>query len=226
MTVADRSIQGARHVSYAAEMVDGLEVVVGPWVARHPRLLQRVEEAFELAREHCSTLLDARDVDVHVMAAPDECIPQWGTGGFTQGPHAVLVAVDPNHDVQTDHLISTLVHEIHHAMRWRGPGCGTSVGERLVSEGLAEAFEVQCTGREPLYAVGQVEAAARAAARRALAEDPADEGRWFFGSADVPFWFGYRWGYELVNEALPRLGLTAAEAVLVPAADVLAAVRV
>ncbi len=204
-------------------MSSGINLVVGGTVTRNAMLRRSVDEAFAIARDRCDELLGASDVDVHVMAAPDECIPQWGVGGFTHGPHAVLVAVDPDHDVRREHVVSTVVHELHHAVRWQGPGCGTSLGERLVSEGLAEAFEVECTGREPLYALGEVDPGTRSRALRLLAEDPVDEGRWFFGSGDVPFWFGYRLGYELVSRALPQIGLTASGAVDVPAPVVLAA---
>ncbi len=89
--------------------------------------------------------LDAGDVAVHLVDAPDECIPEWGIVGTTWGPHCVVLAVDPDHAADPEHVFSTLVHEVHHAMRWRGPGCGTSLRERLVTEGLAQAFEADCT---------------------------------------------------------------------------------
>lgn len=62
----------------------------------------------------------------------------------------------PDHAIDGAHVYSTLVHEIHHAMRWRGPGCGSTLRERLVSEGLAQTFEAECTGVVPLYAEGEV----------------------------------------------------------------------
>lgn len=112
---------------------------------------------------------------------------------------------------------STLVHEIHHAMRWRGPGCGTTLRERLVSEGLAQTFEAECTGVVPLYAGGEVTEEQLAMARAALDEDPADDGRWFFGAADLPRWLGYRLGYRLVSERVAAMGSSAAALVDEPA---------
>jgi uncharacterized protein YjaZ len=49
-----------------------------------------------------------------------------------------------------------------------------------------------------------------------LHEEPADEGRWFFGSAELPRWFGYRLGYEAVRAALETLGSDAADMVTEP----------
>ncbi len=149
---------------------------------------------------------------------PDDCIPEWGIGGSTYGPHAVVLAVDPDHAIAGDHVFSTLVHEIHHGMRWRGPGCGSTLGERLVSEGLAQAFETECTGVVPAYAQGDVldEHLALAMASRDQ-EDPAVEGRWFFGAGDLPRWLGYRLGYHLVSARVAALGSDAAALVDEPA---------
>jgi uncharacterized protein YjaZ len=91
-----------------------------------------------------------------VVDAPDECIPEVGLGGSTYGPHSIVLAVDPDRDIRPSDVLSTLVHEIHHAMRWRGSGCGSSLAERLVSEGLAQVFEFECTGQVPLYAQGDI----------------------------------------------------------------------
>lgn len=199
---------------------EAFELVLGTFL-QTSRLAPMLSEAFEVARAACRERLDASMVDVHVLVAPDECIPQWGIGGYAYGPHALLVAVDLEHDIKPEHLVATLVHEVHHAIRWRGPGCGTSLGERLVSEGLAEVFEEECTGQTPIYATTPTEPAARALAWSALDESPADEGRWFFGAKDLPWWFGYSMGYELVKERLRLDGVTAAQAVAWPASHFL-----
>jgi uncharacterized protein YjaZ len=182
------------------------------------RVLPGLLPPFEKARQMCSDRLGATGIDVHVLDAPDECIPEWGIGGFTYGPHTIVLAVDPDHDIDATTIFSTLVHEMHHAIRWRGPGCGTTLGERLVSEGLAQVFESECTGRVPRYAQGEIRQEHRALALAAIREDPADDGRWFFGAADVPRWFGYRLGYSIVEERTNACGRDAAEMVHEPAA--------
>lgn len=181
-------------------------------------VLALITGPFEQARDVAQRRLGADDIEVHVVDAPDECIPEWGLGGYAYGPHAIVLAVDPEHDIDPVNVFSTLVHELHHVMRWRGPGCGTSLGERLISEGLALVFEEECSGAVPLYAQGQLSDEERSRAVAALDEDPANESRWFFGGAEFPRWFGYRFGWEVVSAQTARRGVNAADLVLEPAA--------
>ena len=192
------------------------ELVIGSSLATRPAL-DVVRESFDRAVELCAARLGADDVAVHVVDAPEECIPEWGLGATTYGPHSVVLSIDPDHDIDPVHVVSTLTHEIHHAIRWRGPGCGSALGERLVTEGLAQVFEEECVGAAPMYAVGDVSEADLALATASADEDPADEGRWFFGAGDLPRWWGYRVGHHLVAVRLAELGLDPAEAVHEPA---------
>jgi uncharacterized protein YjaZ len=61
-----------------------------------------------------------------------------------------------------------------------------------------------------MYAQGDVLAEHRALAVAALQEDPVNEGRWFFGAADLPRWFGYGLGYSLVKPWMDARGQNAA----------------
>jgi len=182
-------------------------------------------DAFQEAVELCVDRLAAADVAVHVVDAPDEVIPEWGVGGCAYGPHSVVLSIDPDHDIDRADVVSTLVHEIHHAMRWRGPGTGTSLGERLVTEGLAQVFEIEATGRHPLYAQGDVHPEHRAMALARLGDDPADDGLWFFGREDLPRWFGYRLGFAIASEGVLARTSTAAGMVVEPAATFLDPLR-
>ncbi|MGH3471405.1 MAG: DUF2268 domain-containing putative Zn-dependent protease [Nocardioidaceae bacterium] len=198
-------------------MTNGIEMVVGT-APRMRTAIRSIEEPFHRAVALCCTRLDVGDVEVHVIDAPDEVIPEWGLGGYTYGPHTVVIAVDPDHVLDPLDVFSTVVHEIHHVVRWRGPGPGSSLAERLVTEGLAQVFEAEALGRPPLYAQGRVAEDERARAIRHLEEDPADEGRWFFGSKDISRRFGYRLGYDVVATALGALGSDASAMVCEPAA--------
>jgi hypothetical protein len=198
-------------------MAHEIELVAGSG-PRIQRVVRTIAEPFREAVAVCRSRLHANAVAVHVVDAPDGVIPEWGLGGYTYGPHSVLIAVDADHALEPVDVISTLVHEIHHAMRWRSQGAGSSLRERLVAEGLAQVFECEVTGRTPLYAQGSVTQEQRDAASQHLDETPADEGRWFFGSSDLPRWFGYGLGYETVRTALETLGSDAASTVGEPSA--------
>jgi uncharacterized protein YjaZ len=204
-------------LSENALMTHGIELVAGG-APRTRRAIRAIEEPFRDAAAACSSTLHAEEIEVHVIDAPDEAIPEWGLGGSTYGPHTVVIAVDPDHTLDPVDVFSTIVHEIHHAMRWRGPGPGSSLGERLVTEGLAQVFESNLAGRVPMYALGEVHPEHRAMATRHLDEDPANEGRWFFGSEDLPRWFGYRLAFSVVTTALAALRSDAAAMVHEPAA--------
>lgn len=197
-------------------MSDPVELVSGSG-ARVQGVLPSLLSPFEKARDTCSERLGAEGIEIHVLDAPDECIPEWGIGGSTYGPHSIVLAVDPDHRISASDVYSTLVHEIHHAMRWRGPGCGSALGEWLVSEGLAQVFESECTGSVPMYSQGEVSVEHRTLAVAALHEDPAHEGRWFFGASDLPRWFGYRLGFSIVKEWMDARGQNATEMVHEPA---------
>ncbi|HLK44915.1 MAG TPA: hypothetical protein VKT18_02955, partial [Acidimicrobiales bacterium] len=78
-----------------------------------------LDDAFEAAVAVAVAAIDLCEVDVVFYDAAHDAIPEWGVGGCTQSAHLVLVAVDPAHPLARDDVVSTLVHEFHHAMRWR-----------------------------------------------------------------------------------------------------------
>lgn len=196
-------------------MAQGIELVTGN-APRMRSVVQAISEPFHEASAVCQSRLHADDIEVHVMDAPGETIPEWGLGGYTYGPHSVLIAVDPERLLDPLDVLSTLVHEIHHVVRWRAQGPASSLRDRLIEEGLAEVFEEEVTGRRPFYAEGGVPQDQRAVASQHLGEDPANDGRWFFGSSDLPRLFGYRLGYEAARIAVGALGLDAAALVAEP----------
>lgn len=162
-----------------------------------PQALQIVRDGFHDAVRLVTPVLAVSGVDVAGIDAPRLIIPGWGCGGTMHGPHSILLALDPEDDcLSVDHVRATLVHELHHIARERGPGCGTSLRERIVCEGLAMLFEEQILGSASEFAHQHISDADIALGVAHLDEDPADEARWFFGDGDVPLWFGYTLGYR------------------------------
>lgn len=94
-----------------------------------------------------------------------------------------------------------LAHELHHSSRWDGPGYGKTLGEALVSEGLAGHFAQEVYGAAPEPWEQLPVSTLRPHLSKAKAEWRSDEynhGGWFFGSQDLPQWLGYSLGYQLV----------------------------
>jgi len=160
------------------------------------------------AHGKASSRLPLLPIDV-VVKAGRFVIPEKGHVGYSPGPGVVYITVDPENPALNANadasLERTLVHELHHAARWDGPGYGSSLGEALVSEGLAGHFAQEVYG-DPIEPwerldIGDVRAHVEHAAR---IWGHADYGHdaWFFGRGDLPRWLGYSLGFQLVARFL------------------------
>lgn len=153
-----------------------------------------------------------------VVRAGDAVIPEWGIAGYAPAPGVIEVVLDPAR-VAPDHFRRTLVHEMHHLARWEGPGYGRSLGEALVSEGLAGHFVQQVLGGPPdpwdttRPGSGSLKQASALWARRDY-----DHGEWFMGRGRMRKWTGYGLGHRLVADHLAEAeGQDAATLVHAPA---------
>jgi len=167
--------------------------------------------------------------DVLVTISPDRsrAIGGYGLGGRTPNAATVDLFVDmtfPGIDsLLPQRLPGLLAHELHHAMRWRRPGYGSSLLEAMISEGMADRFAHELLGT-PLPPWS--EAFPRADTERFLALARAEfdsrsynHARWFFDAdPQLPRWTAYTLGYRLVEayqQAHP--GSSAAQLVTMPA---------
>ncbi|MHB0953126.1 MAG: DUF2268 domain-containing putative Zn-dependent protease [Allorhizobium sp.] len=172
-------------------------------------------------------------VDVVIQYLPDEAIPELGIGGSCFRRGLVTINLDPEAADFEKHLnlgffSRTLAHELHHAMRWAACGYGFSLGEALVSEGLADVFSEIVTGLSaPPWSNALIVADWSAIIDQAENELDAhdyDHAAWFFGSGELPRWAGYTIGYHLArlysrnNQDVARTGM-----IDVPSSAVLAA---
>ena len=127
---------------------------------------------------------------------------------YEPGVIGLRVDLGPGHADESLHaeMLKALFHEAHHALRWEGPGYGSTLGGALVSEGLAQRFlhEMMDCPPEP-FEVAVPVSTCEAYRPHALARfDDADydhEG-WFFGAAAVPNWLGYTLGKRMVDRFL------------------------
>ena len=105
------------------------------------------------------------------------------------------------------------MHSIH-CLRMGGPGYGRTLGEALVSEGLAGHFVARALGSPPEPWERAVDEAALLRHRpdaATLGAAPYDHAGWFFGlSGHRPRWLGSTLGHRIVGS------LVDAHALLVP----------
>ncbi|KFE34656.1 hypothetical protein DW2_12415 [Thioclava atlantica] len=185
-------------------------------------LSERLDDAFAVSAKHLPLL----DTDV-IMRAGKAVIPEKGHLGYAPERGLIYVTVDPENPVlrtnPSQSLERMLAHELHHSSRWDGPGYGKTLGEALVSEGLAGHFAQEVYGgeREPWEQVPV--STLRPYLFKAQADwQSADynHAEWFFGSHEFPAWVGYSLGYEMVGRYLAAHGdARAAKLVHADAAD-------
>ena len=133
-----------------------------------------------------------------VVRAGDDIIPDWGIGGAAPAPGVVELVVDPGR-VAPEHFQRTLARQLFLLTRWDGPGYGRSLGEALVSEGLAGRFVQEVLGGpadpwdQARPGAGTLKQAATLWARRDY-----DHGAWFLGRGKMRKWTGYGIAQRLV----------------------------
>jgi hypothetical protein len=213
------------------------KVVVGTITATiAPEALRLGEDAdLDLARdmrnilERVDSLLHiSAPVAVRVVVNPEAAIPEVGVGGFTDPTSgAVTLSLSaharvPVSESLTVWLRMTLAHELDHSKRiLDGPGYGTTLGEALVSEGLADTFSVYAYPQSPpipwdeALQPNQVNRLGAIARDNAAMTDTGGEvhSRWFYGGGDLPRWAGYTIGAAWVRHFLtthPQTDVTAA----------------
>ena len=190
------------------------------------RLVAPIAAAIEGARLRCEAVTEPLAIDVVVQAWPGRVIPERGYVGHAPTGTMMQLTFDPANanlpDCLGETLERTVAHEFHHVLRWRGPGYGRTLGEALVSEGLAGRFAAQLYGEAPepwedALAEDDLADLAHVARARWTAADY-DHAQWFFGQGGYPRWAGYTLGYRLVGAHLAaHAGETAASLADAPA---------
>ena len=173
----------------------------------------------------------AAEIDILIQRVPDAAIPEIGMAAHVYRRGLLGLTLDPDNATFSNALMDgnlrrLVVHEVHHCLRMAGPGYGTTLGEALVSEGLAGQFASHVFGSppEPWECAFDKDYVFQKLPRRAeLSMNSYDHSGWFYGAGDKrPQWFGYTLGYMIVGRWLEStLDIEGATWINVPAALVL-----
>jgi hypothetical protein len=175
-------------------------------------------------------------IEIHVEVNPGMTIPKIGVGGFADPRNGnVTLSVDPSrldlrHALET-WIPDTVAHELHHSSRIRaGPGYGVTLGQAMVSEGLADRFSYEVFPQTPPkpwdHALTKAQEDSLCLQAHPLLNSRDYSFRdWFFGDAGKPRCGGFTLGYDIVGRYLARHRQTPSEAVLTAAARILASFR-
>lgn len=144
-----------------------------------------------------------------VVKAGGYTLPEKGHAGYCPESGVVYITVDPANPAfaqnQSHSLEHMFAHELHHAARWTGPGYGVTLGEAVVSEGLAGHFSLELFAGEPepweSLAPEIVSPHLQPLAERWQQTDY-DHPAWFFGTSHLPRWLGYSAGFNAVANYL------------------------
>jgi len=189
-----------------------------------PRWADAAANAFDRSVDVTSRLIPVDDVLVTFKSDPGATIPEWGVGGYTHDAHHIYVAMDPFAKHCGEFIVRTLVHEFHHAVRWRSTSLALEeldLRDMLASEGLAVLFEEEVLGTAPFFATPEPATSDVALALRALDDRPCNASEWFYGAGRVPFGFGYALGYRLCRDYSSRRHTSPSALIAAPSGEII-----
>jgi len=170
----------------------------------------RIHEAIGSVQSKTETIIPALQLDVVVQVIKNGVIPELGLVGHTLTGDLTYLTLDPDNENLAANMGEVLermiAHEVHHALRFGALGYGKTLGEALVSEGLAGHFSRQLYGNapEPWEAPVAEDLTFLEALDTDWANQQYDHRSWFYGLGNYPKWLGYRLGYRLVQTYLDR----------------------
>ncbi len=176
-------------------------------------IVEDIKEEFKSTVEKVAKVLPIKNIDVIVWDYPEWAIKKYGIGGHSVSPNSIVISIDPNNKNTKksfkDNFSLTLMHEFHHSCRWQTTGYGSSKLEVSVSEGLAEHFEIQMTGKSlEIWDTALSEKQLKKFVG-AIKEDKSIDFYlydWLFGNKEkgIAHWCGYSVGFYLVSEYLRK----------------------
>ncbi|OGZ43839.1 MAG: hypothetical protein A3J55_00170 [Candidatus Ryanbacteria bacterium RIFCSPHIGHO2_02_FULL_45_17b] len=166
-------------------------------------------------------LVPLEDIDVVFYNNPGATFKETGIGGYTPCANVVFISLDPRNSKFQDgikkELPYILAHEINHAIRFRTPIHKETLFEAIISEGLADHFAIEVTGRKnPLsWSIALTQKQKNIFLERASKEwnmSTYDHNAWFYGSVvrRIPRWTAYTLGYDFVAAYLQKYPKTLA----------------
>lgn len=191
-----------------------------------------IEAEMAAARDAVARSVPPPRLDILIQHLPGRVIPETGMGGTSYGRCLMALTIDPANAAFAPSLAGhafrrMAVHEVHHCLRFAATGYGGTLGEALVSEGLAGQFVHALFGNPPdpwECAVDDAVLRAHLPTSAELASTAYGHDAWFYGAGGrYPRWLGYTLGYRIVGEWLARGSVDGSRWVDVSAADVLAA---
>lgn len=150
------------------------------------------------------------NVEIIFEHAPEQVVEEFGFGGYTPDGNTIYISVDTDRldilEKISKKLSYTILHELHHALRWRTVGYGDTLGEALVTEGLADHSAIEILKEEGapwVHALNEQDLVLLLdRARKEFLNKEYSHPDWFFGGNGLPKWGGYALGFYIVQKYL------------------------
>ncbi len=179
---------------------------------RLEKLEEKISVAFRAGVEQVQNKISLPNIDVIVDDNEQSAIPETGVGGSAPSAHLLYIHINPEfkeiENIIDSEIRSTLAHELHHCARWATCGYGATLLEALISEGLADHFDIEVNGGKPkpwsVAIQGEELSKLKEKAEEDFFNNNYNHTAWFFGSEKdaITRWSGYSLGYEIVGEYL------------------------
>lgn len=175
--------------------------------------LDFINKSLKTGLNKIQEVLPVDNIDITVEDNSGAAIPETGVGGYAPTAHIVNICIDPKHKNLKEkierEIESTLAHELHHCVREAVLGNPRkNLLEALVTDGLADHFDIEICGGKPKPWSVAVEGIKLEKllerARKEFSNENYNHKDWFFGSDDktIPRWAGYSLGFHIVEEYL------------------------
>jgi uncharacterized protein YjaZ len=165
-----------------------------------------------------------KNLNIQLVSDREQVIPEIGIGGnYSKAENRITIFIDPEHknilENISKEILKTLAHEYMHASREQKiPWEECTLLEALVTEGLAQCFEVEVCGEDPIYARTLSAYEIQHILKQVtsiLNTNDFDYSGIFFGVGGIyKKWTGYSVGYWLVNEYLRKTHKKASQLIL------------
>ncbi len=187
--------------------------------------LRTINEAFAIAVRSTRKLLqELPDIDVVFYHNPDLVISETGIGGNTDNQNIIMIPLDATFAFSKHELMLTICHELHHAARMKVLGDTNSLFKKIISEGLADQFELEIDPKHhPITYRKDIENADIESALADLKQiiqskdGEYDYYEWFFGYGKYPNWLGYTLGNYIIEKYCKAENSTPSKLVTTPA---------
>lgn len=175
---------------------------------------EAIQKETQKAIKKIKAKISFQNVDIVFLDNQYRTIPEIGIGGHTLNENMILINLGPRHkdfkSTVSKEIARTLYHESLHVVRWENPGYGKTLLEVMISEGLADHFELELSGEKPelwdrVLDKKQIKLFLKKAEKEFKNKNYSHRD-WFFGSKKrgIPRWTAYSLGFYLVGEYLKR----------------------